>query len=343
MLSLNTEKTPSPPKRKRKLSLIILSGIALFLVISTVFTLLSPIPVSFLIRAAFNKKIAVAPDNFEEIKNNVKVIKNLNYSSEYKDNTADIYIPKNKSGSVPVVLWIHGGAFVGGNKEDIEIYATAFANEGIAVVCMNYRRAPEVKYPVPAIQANDAYLWIKNISDEYSFDISRFVIAGDSAGAHIAAQFTAIQSNPDYADEMGFEQTVPLNTFKAVLLFCGPFDVGKMNEGNSSVINFFIERAAWAYFGEKDWRKHFSSGATISNHVTNKFPPAFITDGNSMSFESHGKELADTLKNKGVLVETYFIPIETETVTHEYQFIMNTSVGKESFYKTVNFLKKFTE
>ena len=333
----------SPLKRKHKVLCIILGVVAFFLAVSIAFIFLSPIPASLVMRAAFNKQIAVAPDNFEEMKSRVEVIKDLSYPSEYKDNTADIYIPKDKEGPFPVVLWIHGGAFVGGNKEDAGIYATALASEGIAVVCMNYQRAPEAKYPAPIVQTGEVYLWITNISGKYSFDINRFVMAGDSAGAHITAQFAAIQSNPSYADEMGFNQIVPLDTLKAVLLFCGPFNAGKMNEGSSSIMNFLIGRAAWGYFGRKDWAEYFSYQATISNHITTDFPPTFITDGNKLSFEEHGRELAEILEGKNVPVETYFIPIDTETAEHEYQFIMNTFTGKESFNKTVKFIKEYIE
>ena len=342
-LTVPENREPLPPKKKRKLSKIILRCIVCLLAAAVVFTLLSPVPVSILIRAVFNKKIAVAPDGFEEIKSNVKVIKNATYPSEYKDNAADIYLPENQEGPFPVVLWIHGGAFVGGDKEDIEIYATALAAKGFAVVCMNYRRAPEAKYPIPIAQTNEAYLWIKDVADQYLFDTDRLVLAGDSAGAHVAAQFAVIQSNPSYAAEMEFNQSVPLHTLKAVLLFCGPFDVAKMEDGRNSIMNFFIGRAAWAYFGKKDWGKYFSGQATIANHVTGQFPPTFITDGNKLSFEEHGRALADVLKNNGVWVETHFIPIDTETTGHEYQFIMNTSAGEESFRKTVQFIQKCIE
>jgi len=332
------------PEKKFKPKHIILLSVIFLLAALIIFIFVSPVPISYIIRSAFNKKIAVPPDNYTDIQNNAEVVKNLKYPSEYKDNTADIYLPKNKENvPFPVVLWIHGGAFVGGDKEDIEIYATNLASEGFAVVCMNYKRAPEAKYPVPLIQTDEVYNWIQSISEQYHFDTTRFIIAGDSAGAHIAAQFAAIQSNPDYADEMGFIPVVPLNTFKAILLFCGPFDVAELDKGNNAVLDFLMGRAAWVYFGKKNWADDFAYQATIANHITDKFPPSFISDGNSMSFEKHGRDLADALKNKGVLVETYFIPVEKETAAHEYQFIMNAAAGKESFDKTLDFIRGLTE
>jgi len=336
----STAQAALPVKRNRKLLRAALWLLAVWFVASLIFTLFSPRPVSFMIRAAFMKSPAVAPDHYDEIKTQVEVVKNASYPSKYPDNTADVYIPKDQEGPFPVVLWVHGGAFVGGDKSDIQLYATALAAEGIAVVCMNYRRAPEAQYPAPVIQTGETYLWIREIADAYSLDLHRFVLAGDSAGAHITAQFAAIQSNPAYAEEMGFAPVVPLDTLKAVLLFCGPFDVGKMGEGSNSLLNFFVGRAAWAYFGTKDWVEDFSDQATIANHVTDNFPPAFISDGNALSFEEQGRALSTVLKEKGVPVETYFIHPDREKTAHEYQFVMNTSAGKESFQQTVSFLKK---
>ena len=331
-----------PSKGKRKVWRTILRAVALLLLAAAAFALVSPLPVSFALRAAFRISPAVAPDNYEEIENQVEVIHNLVYPSEYQDNVADIYIPKDKEGPFPVVLWVHGGAFVGGSKGDVALYATALAAEGIAVVCMDYRRAPEAKYPVPVMQTEDAYLWLRDISDTYSFDIDRFVLAGDSAGAHIVAQFAAIQSSAAYADEMDFDQIVPLPALKAVLLFCGPFDAAKIDAGPNPVVNFLLARVAWAYFGTTDWSKDFAHQATISRHITESFPPTFISDGNRLSFEEHGRELADALRGSGVPVETCFIPIDTERTAHEYQFIMNTPAGKESFRQALKFLQEYT-
>ena len=339
-LKTSTTRTDSPPKKERSASRVFLSILFFLFMAVAIFTWLSPVPISLMIRAAFNNNTAVPPKNYEELKQRVTVVENLCYPSEYRDNEADIYIPKDRKGPFPVVLWIHGGAFVGGDKEDVKIYATALAAEGFAVVCMNYRRAPEAKYPVPIIQTGEVYQWIRGISGVYSLDINRFFLAGDSAGAHIAAQFAAVQSNADYAAEMGFGQIVPLHTLRAALLFCGPFDVAGIGKSSNAVINVLMKRAAWAYFGTKGFNEHLTEQATISNCVTSRFPPVFITDGNYLSFEEHGRNLADTLDKSGVFVETYFISADFEKTGHEYQFIMNTPAGEESFLQVIHFLKK---
>ena len=335
------EQPISPQRKKHAVLRIILISAAAFLIAITVLTVSTYFPVSIAVRIAFMNGPAVAPDNYENIKPRVSATKNLTYPSKFKDNQADIYIPKDKEGPFPVVLWIHGGAFVGGDKRDVEIYATMLASEGIAVAAINYRRAPEAKYPVPVVQTGEAYLWLREIAETYQIDITRLVLAGDSAGAHVAAQFAAVQSNERYAVEMSMEQIVPLKELKAALLFCGPFNISKIVEIDSSAVSFLMERAAWAYFGTKGWAGKFSAQATITDHITPSFPPAFVSDGNTLSFEEHGRELADTLQKNNVPVERCFFSADAEVTKHEYQFVMNTPAGRESFSRTLAFIQKY--
>jgi len=319
--------------QKKKGLLIALFSSAVFLFLFAV----SPVPASLLVRLAFQKSISVAPDEYAQMREKVVSHKNLRYSSAFLSSEADLYLPKEGEAPFPVILWVHGGAFVGGSKADIEIYATALASEGFAVMCVNYLRAPEAKYPSPLFQIPEACLWLNENAAAYALDMDRLVLAGDSAGAHIAAQFAALQTNAAYAEEMGISQGL---TLKAVLLFCGPYDAAKIAEGSHPLIDFFLGKAAHAYFGARDWAQRYGYQATLSNHVTPDFPPAFISDGNTASFEQQGRDFAQALEEKGVAVETFFIPLETEKTPHEYQFIMNTSAGRESFQRTVAFLKK---
>ena len=328
-----------PKKTKAKVMWVFVIMVGIVLIAAAIFAWVSPIPASFLVRAVFEKGNAVPPDNYRQIKQRVNAYKDLRYPSQYEDNLADVYLPMEGEGPFPVVLWVHGGAFVGGSKRDIEIYATALADEGMAVVCMNYRRAPEAKYPTPVVQTQEVYLWLKDVAGTYSLDMNRFILAGDSAGAHIAAQYAAIQSNADYAAQMGLGQVVPIDTLKAALLFCGPYDLGKISEGTNPIIDFFIDRTAWAYFGTKGFNEELVAQTSIAGHVSGSFPPAFISDGNSLSFEEHARDLADVLTDRGVSVETYFIPIEIEKAGHEYQFVMNTPAGEECFGRVVQFIK----
>ena len=61
-----------------------------------------------------------------------------------------------------------------------------------------------------------------------------------------------------------------------------------------------------------------------------------------MSFEEYGRVLAGALQKCGVFVETYFVSTEVEVTKHEYQLVMNTPAGEESFRRMVAFIGQWT-
>jgi hypothetical protein len=81
--------------------------------------------------------------------------------------------------------------------------------------------------------------------------------------------------------------------------------------------------------------------ATVVKHVTNDFPPTYITDGNTSSFENQGKELIQKLDNLKVPVKERFFENSVAETMHEYQFDMDTEPGKRAFNDTVEFLENF--
>jgi len=310
--------------------------ISLFVVI-----FMTPVPISLLIRKLFENPELAPPQGYADMDSRVTVHQDITYESKYKSNALDIYLPKDVDELVPVVLWIHGGGYVGGDKRDVRYYAVSLASEGYAVISMNYERAPEARYPTPVMQIEEVFSWISECSAEYLLDSSRIVLAGDSAGAHSAATFAAIQTNPDYENEIGIKASVKDGCIKGLLLYCAPYDVVMVNEIGGA-FGFLLNRAGWAYFGTRDWTDTFAKLATVGNHVTRDFPPTFITDGNTASFEKQGIAFADMLDFAGVENMRYFIPHEPEKIItgHEYQFLMDTDAGAECYRLTLAFLKE---
>jgi acetyl esterase len=87
----------------------------------------------------------------------------------------------------PVLLWLHGGGFIGGDLRDIEYAASGIAVHGnVVVVSLNYRMAPENPYPAGLDDTVDALAWLRDHQDEVHGD-GRVLIGGQSAGAALAA------------------------------------------------------------------------------------------------------------------------------------------------------------
>jgi len=278
----------------------------------------------------------------------VTVINDISYGKARKEKL-DLYFPKEHSGSLPLIIWVHGGAFVGGDKRDVTYFAQALAYNGYAVAAINYERAPGHRYPTPVLQTGKAYTFLtESCNDaEQVIDKDKIFFAGDSAGAHIAAQFLILQTNEEYRANFleankvkDFPAPIPEEKLRGGLLFCGPYSVEKMMNVSNPLMRFLVTQTGWAYFNTRDFADlPVGVEANLVQHVTADFPTVFITDGNAMSFPEHGLELSAKLKGLGVTVQDLFFE-DTETqVLHEYQFDLKTDAGRLALERTLEFLR----
>jgi len=314
-----------------------LCAIAALFAALILFAVLSPLPTCWLMRELFKHPTLAPPPGYGQMEQRVQALPDLTYPSLYRNNAADLYLPKDAPGPLPVILWAHGGGYAGGDKTDVQYYATALAAQGYAVVSVNYALAPEDHYPTPLLQMAEICHWLQSIREEHSLDMENLVLAGDSAGAHLAAQFALLQTSDSFAELCGLEPSIDPDNLRGLLLYCGPYDVSGMGD-IGGLAGFLLHRAAWGYCGTTRWAEQYEDQLSIVDHMTESFPPVFLTDGNTGSFQSHGESLAKLLRGKGVHTESYFMTIDEEVTHHEYQFIMDTPAGIECFSRTILFL-----
>ncbi len=328
-------------KRIKKSIYVALMIICFLFLLLSGFAIFSPKPAVWLVQKLFEGGMIVRPDHFEELLAQTRSIQDIDYGSQFPNGTLDIIFPKENAEEAPVIFWIHGGAFVAGHKSDITEYAVQLAANGYVVVNMNYALAPEEHYPVPLYQVSEAYQFIQANAEAFEINLDNVYFAGDSAGAQIAAQYVNIQTDMLYAEQMNMEPAVDAETIKGALLFCGPFNLQRLSQIESGrIVQFMMDRVGWAYMGSRNWKELPETQlASVAEHVTENFPASFITDGNTGSFEAHGKELAEILDSKGVLVESVFFEKEVwGELGHNYQFLMNTEASQFSFEKLLDFL-----
>lgn len=324
----------------KKIVVIVLGAILALCLLLVVVFIASPKPTAMLVQQLFEGGVAVKPHNYDEIEKLVHMEKDLSYDSAHQEGNLDIIAPKEFSGKLPVIFWVHGGAFLGGDKSDITEYAVQVASKGFIVVNMNYELAPSAIYPTPLYQVEEAYQFIEKNAEAYGIDMDRLYFAGDSAGAQIISQFVNVQVEEEYSSLIGIEGSVSPDQIAGVLLFCGPYNVSKFGDlSDSFLINFLFDRVGWAYIGERDWGNSDQvKQASVIDHVSAHFPPTFITDGNTGSFEEQGLELADKLNKNDVEIVDVFYSQEEAELGHEYQFIMDTPQAENTFNQLIEFL-----
>jgi acetyl esterase/lipase len=100
---------------------------------------------------------------------------------------ADVYRPGNADDPSPVVVWIHGGALIVGDRNGIiGPFRDGLLKAGITVVSIDYRLAPETKLPAILSDVRDAFTWVREEGPKrFNIDPSRLAVAGGSAGGYL--------------------------------------------------------------------------------------------------------------------------------------------------------------
>ncbi len=128
----------------------------------------------------------------------------------------DVYRPVNAGGDKPVVVFLYGGSWKNGNREDYRFAGQAFASRGYVTVIPDYRTYPEVRFPAFVKDTAAAIAWVRKNISRFGGDPSRIVLAGHSAGAHIAALLA-------YDDQYLRASGVPMASIAGLVGLAGPY------------------------------------------------------------------------------------------------------------------------
>lgn len=155
----------------------------------------------------------------------VEVIRDVPYLASGLDaHLLDVWRPRGVTGPLPVVLYVHGGAFRILSKETHWVLALAFARRGYVVFSINYRLAPQHPYPAAVADTCDAWRWVLRNAARYGGDPERAVVAGESAGGNLAASLAVASC---YAHPEPWARAVfdaPIRP-RAVVPLCGVLQV----------------------------------------------------------------------------------------------------------------------
>lgn len=310
---------------------------------------LSPRPFSAVVAHAFGPGGAgiqlVQPPLYAELAPLVESERDITYPSRYSANQLDVFRRRDATGPQPTLIWVHGGGFVGGDKADIATWATLVAAQGYTVVSINYATAPDTTYPAPVVQVGEVHDFLKQNASRFpTVDLGRLLMGGDSAGAQIASQFVALQTDSRLAATLPEVSRMPPEHLLGVVLYCGPYDLRGLYAADKWFDRFFIRQLGWAYFGRRDWADiPASAEATTVDHVTSRWPATFITDGNTGSFEADARKLEARLRAQDVAVDALYYPPAQAQLGHEYQFDFSLPEAMHCLERTLAFLARVTE
>lgn len=209
----------------------------------------------------------------------------------------DIYAPQGAK-NLPVVFWIHGGGWQGGDKSSVQLKPQAFVDKGYVFVSTNYRLLPQVDMATIVGDIAKSIHWVHDHIAVYGGDSQRLLVMGHSAGAQLAA---LVSIDERYLKAEGLS----LSIIKA----CVPVD------GDTYDVPAIIETAETrrrvhglpqAKFGHRekfgnDPAKHRDFSAVTHVAKNKAIPPFFILHvAEHPDTSSQAQRLGNTLREAGL-------------------------------------------
>jgi acetyl esterase len=212
---------------------------------------------------------------------------------------ARIYAPqilRNTNGLAPCLVFFHGGGWTIGNLDSHDVVCRKLADEGqLIVISVDYRLAPEHKFPAAIDDAIASTKWIAANSKQLGIDASRLMVGGDSAGGNLAAA-VAISARDGNGPAIA-----------AQLLIYPAIDFAMTHPSHSepetsillthSVIRWFRDNYLNGTADVGDWRASPARAKTLIG-----LPPAYVLTAGADPLRDEGDEYANRLKEAGVPV-----------------------------------------
>lgn len=209
---------------------------------------------------------------------------------------ARVYTPDGK-GPFPVIVYFHGGGWVIADKAVYDGGARGLAKAANAVVVsVDYRRAPEAKFPAAWDDALAAYKWVAANAKEVQGDAARLALAGESAGGNlaiataIAARDSGIAPPKAVLSVYPVAQTGSLNTVSYI-------ENAIAKPLNKSMIEWFLDKLLRTPDDKKDTR------LDLVHAKLTGLPPVTIINASIDPLRSDGEMLEEALRKAGVSVE----------------------------------------
>ncbi len=256
-------------------------------------------------------------------------------NKDSKWNLLDVYRPKDGNELLPVIVSVHGGGWIYGDKEVYQFYCMDLAKEGFVVVNFSYRLAPEYKFPAALEDTNKVMEWVFEHGTEYGMDLDKIFFVGDSAGAHLASLYMGICTNSDYAKKYDFSVPAGVKP-KAAALNCGVYDIYEEINNKESNISGLLEEI----FEDETVKDKLDLFHPV-DVVTKEFPPIFLMTCENDFLVNQAPFMKKALEKAGVYYEYQLYGKGQKEIGHVFHCNIRLEEANKCNKAECEFFKKF--
>lgn len=233
-----------------------------------------------------------------------KALRDIAYvTNGHERQKLDLFIPTGATHLLPLIIWVHGGAWKGGSKEQCP--ALRYLERGYAVASINYRLSQHAIFPAQIADCKAAVRWLRAHAKENHLDPERFAAWGSSAGGHLVALLGTSGGVKEF--ETG-ENPKFSSRVQAVVDFFGPTDFTQMSKYSLPNAPFDHDAAespeSQLIGGAIQQNKDKAAKANPITYVSKDDPPFLIMHGDKDNVVPYQQSelLRDALQKAGVPV-----------------------------------------
>lgn len=192
----------------------------------------------------------------------------------------DIYLPEQDAAAkTPVIVWVHGGAWRAGSKDEVPVLH--WLSKGFAVASVDYRLSPEARFPAQVHDIKAAIRFLRAHAEKYHLDPHRFAIAGSSAGGHLAALVGVSNDVQELEGEIG-GFTLASSDVQAIVSFYGASNLQTiLSQSTEHGLKVRVPALELLLGGQPDEKPELAQLASPVTHIDADDPPLWLIHGDA--------------------------------------------------------------
>ena len=189
----------------------------------------------------------------------------------------DFYEPTQRRQERPLIVWVHGGAWRSGTKSGVPI--VKLREQGFAIASVDYRLSPVAKFPAQIHDIKSAIRFLRANVDRFGVDANRFVLAGSSAGGHLAVLAAVSDGVPELSGNLGVAENIS-SSVQAVVSYYGAGNLQTILS-QSTPFGLDVRVPALELFlgGLPDKEPTLARLASPVEHIDSRDPPLWLFHG----------------------------------------------------------------
>ena len=220
--------------------------------------------------------------------------------------TLDLHTPARQSG--PLIVYVHGGAWRSGDKDDVPILDLVQA--GLPIASVNYRLTPEAPFPANIHDIKAAIRFLRATQTEHRLNAERIAIIGSSAGGHLAALVGVTNGNRDLEGRVGnhLDQS---SAVQAIVSYYGASNLTSiLSQSTPHGLKMRKPALQLLLGGQPDQKPDLARLASPVFHLDPKDPPLFLLHGDAdpQMPPEQSSEFAAAYRKLGLTVEHLSLP-----------------------------------